>query len=847
VVGVQRGGERASLLAGEGVSMKPKDATADPLSRLLDAATEGLAGDAELRLDVRAELATHIEEKREELGAKGHNDNEALDLALKSFGPATDLAAELVEANRRRMKLRALARVTIRAGAVPAAVVVALLICVPTALRHQRWVWDYVGMAGSIASSDVGGTRPSWIGLLFPAPTWGYPFDEFADRAVDGLPPEHAFLFRGDGSRATPAARQRAIWEAHPESKVYYGNYATHLCAEDVDLDFFEREVRRGEELDPGNGRYNYLLAGTMLERASKWETPAAGGRGELKLVVEDRELLDRAMAELLKAGAKPYARTYWRHMVEERLALLPPARSVEEHGARTTVVASVLMRDLALRRSLARVVPHYARLLAAEGRREEATEILGAWYPMLAKAAEDSYTLIELLAICGVADMVADKFPGGYEQLGDHEKAEETRRRARMIAEPIIRRRADRGRSTRPMPQNRELWRRGGSYAAMLTPALFPGFTDPPDDASLAPGRGLEQVVLEQSTLSLVLTALLVLMLGAWVVSERSRPAPVLLFRSWEAAARVLGLGVLLPLLAFYVALRWIGLAGGGGSHGHPWLRLVAELLALLLLGALIASKRWRTAREASSPPILLLPSWRTAARILGLGVLLPLLTFYVYTRLSGLAGRECSVYHLWPRFLLELVLLTVTILAATISAARRAIRERCGSLGVPVPERTGRDYRAVLWIALGALWATCLALRGEYTATPAAIGATLVIAFAIGYGIALFVRLRFGPERHALYYGTLARSLVPVFAAAAILVAAVAHPYLARSEAGLVRVDPFMAVEPGTLSEIEADVFRRLKAEIKAAILEVDSEIEAEKAEPSPRGGGAGDADAR
>ncbi len=367
-----------------------------------------------------------------------------------------------------------------------------------------------------------------------------------------------------------------------------------------------------------------------------------------------------------------------------------------------------------------------------------------------------------------------------------------------------------------------------------MMTPALVPRFADPPDDAALAPGRRLDQVVLEQSMLSLVLTTLLVLMLGAWFVSERSRPAPVLLFRSWEKAARVLGLGVLLPLLACYIALRWIGLVGGGGSHEHQWLRLVVELLVLLFLGALIASKRWRTAPEASPPPILLLPSWRTAARILGLGVLLPLLAFYVYARLSGLAGREYSVYHLWPRFLLEIVLLTVTILAATISAAGRAIRERCGSLGVPVPGRTGRDYRAVLWTALGALWAMCLALRGEYAATPAAIGATLVIAFAIGYGVALFVRLRFGSERHVLYYGTLARSLVPVFAAAAILVAAVAHPYLARSEAGLVQADPFMAVEPGTFSEIEADVFRKLKAEIKEAILEVDSEMEAVDPEP-------------
>ena len=85
--------------------------------------------DPELRLDVRAELASHIEELTASFQAEGKTPEESVELALKAFGSPADIAGDLAAANRGRMRLRALARLAARALLVPAAVVLAVALC----------------------------------------------------------------------------------------------------------------------------------------------------------------------------------------------------------------------------------------------------------------------------------------------------------------------------------------------------------------------------------------------------------------------------------------------------------------------------------------------------------------------------------------------------------------------------------------------------------------------------------------------------------------------------------------------------------------------------------------------
>jgi len=724
--------------------MKPKDGTADRLSQLLDAATEGLAGDAELRLDVRAELASHIEEKRDELGAKGHNDNEALDLALKSFGPATDLAGELVEANKRRMKLRAVARLAVRAALVPAAVVVAVLI------------------SGGLVLRVRGGNKATQS--LF----------EYGIFVPPGIPKEKVFLFTGDLSRPSRAERQRAIWEAHPESKVYYGNYISHLAYKVLgytvrpgrrfDLDRFEKEVRHGQALDPGNARYNYLLAAAFLAKACEFETkPVHDEKGMLiareELVVRDRTLLDRAMAEILKAASKPHLRTYANEMARERLSLLPPARRIEDQYLRISLLADRTVTDPCLHHYVARAIPHCAELLASEGRSAEARRLLATWYPLIKHVAGRASLIdyMDLAMARCILYTVETEYGRVYEKLGDHEEAERTRARAKRLAKSV-----DTDVDTvKPLRgTEKEMVRESGSAYAQLVHSRFHRL----DRAELAPGRQLEHALLEWAALSFMLA-----------------------------------------------------------------------LLVLWMLGAFVTALRWRWAQGGPGAPLLLLSSWGQVARNLGLGVVLPIVVFYAYTRWSGIAGREYSISYLAARFLLELCVLIATISSLTYSMACEAIRERCRSLAIPAPEGLARRSRIAYWTVLGVLWASCLALRGWTPATVAAYAVAGICGLVVlSYPAIKLKRLLSERKEYGRFHGTLARSMIPVFAAAAILIGAIAHPYLTRLESVLVQRDPILNLDEELLAiRPEADLVRRLRTEIKAAILEVDSEIEAEKAQ--------------
>ena len=73
--------------------------SASDIDRLADVSTEGLKDDTELRLDVRQELVSHIEESVTACRNSGIDEKQSIAEGVKAFGPATDIAAELVSNN----------------------------------------------------------------------------------------------------------------------------------------------------------------------------------------------------------------------------------------------------------------------------------------------------------------------------------------------------------------------------------------------------------------------------------------------------------------------------------------------------------------------------------------------------------------------------------------------------------------------------------------------------------------------------------------------------------------------------------------------------------------------------
>ncbi len=725
----------------------------DPKSRieqLVDDAAAGLRADPELWLDVRAELASHIEEAADAFRAQGKSEEESLELAAKGFGSPLDVAADLAAANRRRMKLRALARLAARALLVPAAVAIALYVCsrlVP--LRD----------AAAILNGLMGKGYSAFGTTVFD-------LDRMMGGVLGRLPLDKALLLRGDPTRSTLSERQRAIWEAHPESKVYYGNYITSLLhgagSNAAALEFIEPELRRGEALDPDNARYGIVLATLWMRRAAELKdvpvpkADAGTAPARYRLEVKDRALLDRAEALLVEAAKKPYYKTYTQEMLRERLALLPPARRLEDQVVRIAWAAALLLPDCAMARDTARYALTYGDLLVAEGKAREAEPFLDVWYPLAVKTEADAFTLIELLVATAIVRIGEQYAVSGYEKAGMADKTAWTRARAERLTAPFdaYNKRRKSGAEGAIMTQMR---RSGSVLDNQLLPALDPEILK---DYDLAPGRDLEQVLLEEVAVSMFLV-------------------------------------------------------------------ILVGLMALCALTAL----RWRWAKGMASAPLLLLPDGRMLLRILILAVLLPLAGYCAYARWSGIAGREFGFAYIWYRFVLEMILLGGAILALAISMAGRRIRRRCESLGIPVPPRgMTRRFRIVFWAAVLFLWGVCLTFRGRMPAWGPWVLIPLVAAAAVVVLIGIHaadptVILR--KRAYGLYLGTVARSLIPVFAAAILVIAGATHPYLVTREAALVGADDSLA--PGSrqisFTRAESLMVERLKDGVAQAAREIEA----------------------
>ncbi len=111
--------------------------------------------------------------------------------------------------------------------------------------------------------------------------------------------------------------------------------------------------------------------------------------------------------------------------------------------------------------------------------------------------------------------------------------------------------------------------------------------------------------------------------------------------------------------------------------------------LLVLALLGTMAQGVLWLyRMRRAASIPFLLLPPAKEIFRALLLGIALPMLVYWLYTRCPIIGGREFN----WsggmrPRFVIELGLLSFLMLWLPARFIRRYLHRRCDELGIALP----------------------------------------------------------------------------------------------------------------------------------------------------------------
>jgi hypothetical protein len=703
----------------------------------LNAATAGLKKDRELQLDVRAELRSHLDAHQQEAEAAGLTTDAATDEAIRAMGGAAELAEDLERANRHRMHWRALIRMAAQWLLAPVAIVVAVL----------TTDWGAFTILRAFQLTPVG------------------PTDNWTPR---GLTPDQKLILHGDLTKPTTLERQKAIWDKWPDNKVYLHNYFTYLVSDcrnwsgpmtSKHYAMLTAEIAKLRPKDPENARFDYILAGTLLDQAveekpRKAKKSDGKAKTEYDFIVKDRAKLDAAMAYYKAGLAKPEFHRYTREITSERLTLMGRPTSIQQEIAEIGVAAATLLPDLSYLRKLIKTSVFYGELLAKEGRRTEADVFLNSYRRFIPQINSDAFTLIDVLGTGAFASYAHKRIPAIYEKLGDTNVAKQAETELAALDAPVTRWK-EKKKAFDNTPAGQTLEQDLKQRASILGALLIPALGERPTTEELAPCRQVEYVMFENNALGTLLAVLFLVMAGC-------------------------------GLAAIYY--RW-----------------------------------WRGGRNDT---LLLLPAVGEVVRLLTLGVLLPLLGYYVITRWLPWQQREVNIAYVAPLFFAQLLTLAFVIVGTTLSLAERAVQRRCRELLLPVPPPSHRAWKIVIGCFFGLLALLCflpeslLGLRDNPPSVlclPVAVLALLVVIVWFVYGT--LRNKRYG-KSCAAYYGSVARTMIPVFALALILVNLCSQPYLRWSERRWLAADTITRPDPnGGFTVIETRIVKRLKAEIQQA----------------------------
>jgi hypothetical protein len=602
----------------------------------------------------------------------------------------------------------------------------------------------------------------------FPSEPRSEKSDPFATKR---LTPDQRLVLKGDTTRSNAVERQKAIWDRWPTNHVYLHNYITQRVS-DYPYTWSERhrncpqraafgqDLKKYQSRDPDNARFDYLLASTLIPDAASnnWHSVTnTDGIATLTATVLDRAKLDQAMSHFKAGLGKPVFRRYSQEMVTERLAILGEPVSLAQSLAQIGIVAGTLQPDLSRLRELARCSSLYANLLIDEGRKDEAREFLAAWRRYVPQVNRDVYCLIDVLVMGAISDMMDKQVPATYRRLGDAEAAQQTGLETAALAKPV-KDWKDQRKQLEDNGDEERLHRRAGLLASLLLPALRVPLTD----EELAPSRFVEYAVIDSlgafaiSVVMIGIIAICALLLLYYRLRSPTLEKPALAVPGLEAWLWLIGVGVLLPVAAYYGLTRWIPNGPRMYGIGMTAPQLILQQIALLLvIGAALMAGTSRWVRQG----------WQGA----GIPTLLPL----------------PIGWRIWGG-----VLLVATVVLPLFSN--------------PAAVRIGDDYEPIFdWLALS-------------------MGFLLV-----AWGLSVLGVLIYGSivrdwfrSRHAAYYGSLARTLIPALSLAIIVLNSVAHPVLGQEERYWMKRDTVLRVDRnGGFTAVEARLTQRLKGEIQKA----------------------------
>jgi len=542
---------------------EPSENPAAHFDKLAEQAASGLKGDRELYLDVKQELRSHLEEKAEKFAHEGHAENESAELAKKSFGSPLDVAADLLNANKRRMKLRALFRLAFGALIVPVAILLALYLGYG---RFARLEGVYAAIIDGSAADPLPALPLFGLGRA-DLPTFTR---TFLSDTRNGVAP-------------------RLYWQPHryeADGYMYYAHYSPLYNTYDERT--YVEAMRLGEQIEPKNALYNVLLAHRYLTRGvmsryDKNRHPTASDTDDLL----DRRSLDLGAAELLTATKKPYLRIYQPEMTRKQSEGMRRPVLTEDYVECMIVIAQTLSSTLKQQSryyDLSRKIPGCARILLSEGRKSEAEAVTDTWKPLTKLLLSDtSSTMTSVLTADSVGRTLAEQASEAYRKLGETRNAREAEAAASRLKETATDSSAERKGARLEREKYLQL------HGPAITRGVVPSYAGEWTEDDVAPGRMHEYVIAEESVLDVLMIVFGLALLGAlvqgafWLRRMRGGDSvPLLLILPGADVLRAVGLGILLPMAVYWAYSRMPVVGGREYGLGVTWPRFVVEMLVL-------------------------------------------------------------------------------------------------------------------------------------------------------------------------------------------------------------------------------------------------------------------------
>jgi hypothetical protein len=574
---------------------------------LIQAATYRFRPDAELQAEIARELRVHLEDSFAAARAGGMDEAQAEEAACRAFGDPQEVGEKLWQANRRRMRLRAVAKWSGRLLLMPAGILLALWLCGAT-LEVLSCLW----IAGTLSGNGrrlVSVPRPApWIEHLYTGSPLRSDLNDEQRMLLEANESD-----REEWERAAPEPPQE--WErfiAHyPSNPVYRAHYFTLFSAFDLRDEapllpshrpLFDRALAildAGEKADPDNAFWNYMKADILMYKSGAadqkedpeftYSAPAGAYRPAtshgMKLVFTDRPMFERGLAEYRKGLPKPIYRSYAWQFDDELLNLRNSPRTLLDELQVIMEWEGTLLPDLAIMRNMTRGIMAYAALRIHEDHPQQAEELIRTAPIAGAQIGANSRSVIDLLLADAMRQIALRQGAALYERLGKSEQAAEALALARKES-------PQEGAFLQMTPAAEGEERKFLSERAGLLGRAWFGvipFSDRSITVSLARA---ERFLLERAALGVLALLYLIVVgwMGIWTIwhlwrHRKDARGPKLYFIGWRRLGWIVLIAVALPLLAYVLLTRAFAFGSAHYGINYQPVRVALEISGTMAL----------------------------------------------------------------------------------------------------------------------------------------------------------------------------------------------------------------------------------------------------------------------